>query len=374
MQAASGVGLVALDDNRGAYYRLGGATPAATMDALVSPPTSATVGDNVSITTKLTFAGVPVAGKTVIVTIGGTTQLGTTGADGSVTVKLPVDVAPGSYQMTVAFAGDGTFQPSSTTTTFVVAKAAASLAALAPAGVTLTGTIGGQTEALQQEAVSFSVTGPGGSKTIFANTDNLGRAILPPPGLPAGTYTVTQAAFGGNATYAATSRALAQQFIVPKTAQSITFDPLADVDYGEPAFGVFATASSGLPVSYAASGICSVAGNSVQVGGVGSCTITASSGRRQQLLRGDVGGAHVYDLQRAAGDHVRAGAGRRHGGPGAGLHQRDQLEPDSGAVDDAHRVHFADAIDMHNGRRCGQRFPGELVAAGTCTIAADQTR
>ncbi len=276
VQAASGVGLVALDDNRGAYYALGGVTPAATMDALVSPPTSATVGDNVSITTKLTFAGVAVAGKTVIVTIGGTTQLGTTGADGSVTVKVPVDVAPGSYQITVAFAGDGTFQPSSTTTTFVVAKAAASLAALPPAGVTLTGTLGAKTEVLQQEAVSFSVTGPGGSTTIWANTDNLGRATLPPPGLPAGTYTVTQAAFGGNATYAATSLALAQQFIVPKTAQSIAFDPPADVNYGEPAFGVFATASSGLPVSFAASGICSVAGNSVQVGGAGSCTIIAS--------------------------------------------------------------------------------------------------
>ena len=64
------------------------------MDALVSPPTSAMVGDSVSITSKLTFAGVPVAGKTVIVSIGDMTQVGTTGADGSVTVTLPVGVAP----------------------------------------------------------------------------------------------------------------------------------------------------------------------------------------------------------------------------------------------------------------------------------------
>jgi hypothetical protein len=275
VQAVSGVGLVGLDDNRGAYYGLGGATPAATTPALVAPPTGATVGDSVSITTKLTFAGVAVAGRTVLISIGDTTEVGITGSDGSVTVKLPLAVAPGTYQMTVSFAGDNTFQASSTTTTFVVAKAAARLAALSPTGATLTGTLGGQTESLQQEAVSFSVTGPGGTTTIWANTDNLGRATLPPPGLPAGTYTVTQAAFGGDANYAATSLSLAQQFVVPKTAQSIAFDPLAGVSYGEPAFEVFATASSGLPVSFTASGVCSVAGNSVQVGGVGSCTITA---------------------------------------------------------------------------------------------------
>ncbi|HTP45431.1 MAG TPA: choice-of-anchor Q domain-containing protein [Casimicrobiaceae bacterium] len=276
VQAVSGVGLVALDDNRGAYYQLGGTTPAATADALVSPPTNATVGDTVSVSTKLTFAGVPVAGKTVIVTIGGITQVGTTAADGSVTVNLPLGIPPGSYVMTVSFAGDATFQPSSTTTTFAVAKAPSSLAALAPAGATLTGLLGGATVAVQQEAVSFSVTGPAGSTTIFANTDELGQAKLPPPsGLPAGTYTVTHASFGGDATFNATAIALSQQFMVPKLAQSITFDPLANKNFGDPDFAVFAAASSGLAVTFGASGACTIAGNTVHLTGAGSCTITA---------------------------------------------------------------------------------------------------
>ena len=67
-----------------------------------------------------------------------------------------------------------------------------------------------------------------------------------------------------------------QPFTVAKTAQSITFDPLPDTTYGELAFQLGATASSGLTVSYTASGNCAVSGNTLQIGGVGSCTITAS--------------------------------------------------------------------------------------------------
>jgi uncharacterized delta-60 repeat protein len=278
VQAASGIGLVALDDNHGAYYGLAAATPAATATALVAPPSGATVGDSVDFTTRLTIAGVPVAGRTVTISVGGVSQLGTTGSDGSVTVRLPVATAPGTYQITASFAGDDVYQPSSTTTSFVVSKAIPSLTRLAPAGAALTGTIGGRTEALQQEPISFSVTGPGGATTIWAITDYLGQATLPPPGLPAGNYTVTQASYGGNATYAASNVTFtpAEQFTVARTAQSITFDPLADKMLGAPDFPVFATASSLLPVTFTANGTCTVVSNTVHITGLGSCTITAN--------------------------------------------------------------------------------------------------
>jgi hypothetical protein len=97
--------------------------------------------------------------------------------------------------------------------------------------------------------------------------------------LPAGDYTVTQASYGGNATYAATNVTFTppQPFTVARTVQTIFFDPFTvGLIYGFPAFPLYATASSDLPVSYAASGACSVAGNMVQVSGVGFCTITAS--------------------------------------------------------------------------------------------------
>jgi hypothetical protein len=57
--------------------------------------------------------------------------------------------------------------------------------------------------------------------------------------------------------------------------QTITFDPLEDKIYGDPAFALGATSSSGLPVNYTASGTCEVLGVSVSIIGAGSCTITA---------------------------------------------------------------------------------------------------
>jgi uncharacterized repeat protein (TIGR01451 family) len=58
--------------------------------------------------------------------------------------------------------------------------------------------------------------------------------------------------------------------------QTITFDALPDKSYGDPDFQVSATATSNLPVSFAASGNCTVTGDMVHLTGVGSCTITAS--------------------------------------------------------------------------------------------------
>lgn len=57
--------------------------------------------------------------------------------------------------------------------------------------------------------------------------------------------------------------------------QTITFDPLSDKTYGDPAFTVSATASSGLPVSFVASGDCSIAGSTVTITAAGSCTVIA---------------------------------------------------------------------------------------------------
>jgi uncharacterized protein YjiK/phosphodiesterase/alkaline phosphatase D-like protein len=58
--------------------------------------------------------------------------------------------------------------------------------------------------------------------------------------------------------------------------QTIAFRPLANKTFGAAPFAVSATASSGLPVSLAASGTCTVTGTIVTITGAGSCTITAS--------------------------------------------------------------------------------------------------
>src|SRR5205085_76453 len=67
-----------------------------------------------------------------------------------------------------------------------------------------------------------------------------------------------------------------QSFTVVKATQTITFGALSNKTFGDPDFTVSATASSGLAVSFSASGQCTVSGNTVHLTGAGSCTITAS--------------------------------------------------------------------------------------------------
>ncbi len=90
----------------------------------------------------------------------------------------------------------------------------------------------------------------------------------------AGSCTVT-ASQSGDANYSAAAP-VSQTFAIAKAAQTITFAAIPDKTFGEPDFGVSATASSGLVVSFGASGSCTVAGAIVHLTGTGTCTITAS--------------------------------------------------------------------------------------------------
>jgi uncharacterized repeat protein (TIGR03803 family) len=64
--------------------------------------------------------------------------------------------------------------------------------------------------------------------------------------------------------------------LVPSSGQTITFEPLLDKTYGDTPFVVAASASSGLPVTFSASGSCSVSGDVVTIASGGICQITAS--------------------------------------------------------------------------------------------------
>jgi hypothetical protein len=88
------------------------------------------------------------------------------------------------------------------------------------------------------------------------------------------TIRATQA---GNIDYAAATP-VSQSFQVTKATQTITFGLLTNQPYGTPPFTVSATASSGLPVSFASTTttICTVSGNTVTLMAVGECTIRAT--------------------------------------------------------------------------------------------------
>src|SRR5581483_11728330 len=111
-------------------------------------------------------------------------------------------------------------------------------------------------------SVSF---GASGNCTVSGNTVHLTGA---------GSCTIT-ASQAGNSNYNAATD-VPQTFSIAKANQTITFGTLADKTFGEADFNVSATASSGLNVSFGATGNCTVSSNVVHLTGAGACTITAS--------------------------------------------------------------------------------------------------
>ncbi len=83
------------------------------------------------------------------------------------------------------------------------------------------------------------------------------------------------ASAAGNATVTA-APPVTRSFTISKANQTITFAALAGKTFGDGDFNVAATSSSGLTVSFGASGACTVTGTLVHITGAGSCTITAS--------------------------------------------------------------------------------------------------
>src|SRR5207237_10666299 len=83
------------------------------------------------------------------------------------------------------------------------------------------------------------------------------------------------ASLAGNANYNPAPD-VSRTFAIAKAGQAIAFGPLAHKTYGAADFSVSATASSGLPVSFAGSGKCTLSGARVHLTGAGTCTVTVS--------------------------------------------------------------------------------------------------
>jgi hypothetical protein len=194
--------------------------------------------------------------------------------------------------------------------------------------------------------VAFSATG---SCTVTGATVHITGA---------GSCTVT-ASQAGNANYdAATS--VARAFTVAKAAQSITFPVIADSVYGTAPFAVSATASSGLPVSFAASGNCSLTGSTLTITGAGSCTVTAT-----QAGNGNYDAAapvsRTFAIAKAAQTIAFAPlAGKRLGDPDFGL---------GASASSGLPVSFTAAGKC---KLVGGGAKVHLTGIGSCTITASQ--
>ena len=170
----------------------------------------------------------------------------------------------GSCTITASQAGNANYAAATDVPqSFTVAKAAQSIT-FGPLGAKAYGDASFAVSATASSslAVAFAATG---SCTISGSTVTITGG---------GSCTIT-ASQAGNANYNAAANVV-QSFTVAKGAQTITFGALGGKTFGDAAFPVSATASSGQAVTFAATGSCTIAGSTVTITGAGSCTVTAS--------------------------------------------------------------------------------------------------
>jgi hypothetical protein len=150
---------------------------------------------------------------------------------------------------------------------------------------TITGPATLTTPVTPQAPISVQVADPNGDALTV--TWELDGAVVRTDSVPASpsATTLTFTGYGGvgphtvKATVKDTKNATASlttAVTVIKADQTITFGALADATFNDADFPVSATASSGLTVSFAATGSCTVTGASVHITGAGSCTVQAS--------------------------------------------------------------------------------------------------
>ena len=99
VQAANGVGLVALDDNRGEYY-VASTTPAPApieTSLALDAPVGGVFGETTTVDVDLTASGSPVTGGIVFVKVGGTDGVGVTDEYGHACIPVSLSSTPATH-------------------------------------------------------------------------------------------------------------------------------------------------------------------------------------------------------------------------------------------------------------------------------------
>jgi hypothetical protein len=237
VQAVSGVGLVAVDDNGGQYYGLGDGSqpeedPTLTTLTLDAPPTSATVGDSLTFGATLK-AGEPLADQVVTFQFGELTRTAVTGTDGRAQVMVRLDLLPSSYALGATYNGAAGFAASTARAT-IATTVARLVTTLSPSATTVNMIVGANSgvavtlrdslgRSLLGAPVFFVISGagvPGGAISVVARTDWAGVARLGVLSLSVGTYTVR--AFFGDSVPAPVGQTFEEPFYDPAPPATIT--------------------------------------------------------------------------------------------------------------------------------------------------------
>jgi hypothetical protein len=210
VQAVNGVGLVTLATAVGAYYipdqpedpEPPPIPPAPTTLSLLGPPGSVAYGSIADVSAVLTdAAGLPLAGKSVVFTMGSQRKEALTDAAGVSGLTLQFMGLPADYELQAAFEGDAAFASSSSAVPVAIVKQQTTLT-LEPHPDTTCNLLARLTDAadhsLAQKSVFFVLRNLA-NQVIHATseiTDYAGQAALGPLPFASGNYTV-QAYFMG---------------------------------------------------------------------------------------------------------------------------------------------------------------------------------
>ena len=235
------------------YTYAGDANHAGSSDSITFTIDPASSTTTVTCTVSETYTGSAITPCSVSVT----------GAGGLSLTPAPVysnNVNAGTASASYSYAGDANHAISSDSKTFVINKATTT--------ITLSG---------------LSHTYDGTQKSATATTNPIGLTVvsITYDGSSTAPTTIGSYAVVANLTndnYAAVPATGTLEISpVPKIGQTITFGALSSKTYGEADFGVSATASSGLPVSFSiVSGSATVLGSTITITGVGTVTVRAS--------------------------------------------------------------------------------------------------
>ncbi len=201
VQAVNGVGLITLDMNLGAYYAPAASVAPSQPTTLMldHPPASGAYGTQAAFSAILKSNSTPLAGQTVNFGLGSQRHQATTDGNGRATVAIPLIGLIGAQEVRASFAGAAQYQASFAAAEFRIISQGTQISLAPQPAVALPGGDPGLTATLadgtgrllREQAVLFQVTGSGGSYSVPAITDYLGRAALGSVPLPAGQYAVT---------------------------------------------------------------------------------------------------------------------------------------------------------------------------------------
>jgi len=246
---------------------------------LTAPSTSIAYETPLTLTATVSGAGTRPTGTVTF--LNGTTQLGTGTLNGSGVATLTgALLLGGKSSLTASYAGDSQYTAAASAAlveTVNPIKPAIELVSSASSvsygtQVTLTATLTGS-GAIPTGTVTFYA----GSTSVGQIALNNGTATLMLTTLPGGKQSVTARYNGDNNYAAAVSKSVG--ITVNKAAQTITFAPLAPtLPYGAKPLTLSAVASSGLQVTFSATGPATVSGTTLTISGAGSVVVTASQG------------------------------------------------------------------------------------------------